>query len=407
MNSLCRFAAVAAILFLAATTAAPQTDKADDEKWVGTWASSPQPVDSSVTPPNPDFADTTLRQIVHVSVGGTRIRVRFSNAFGKSALWITSAHVAKPLANGSVDPASDRPLTFAQKSSVTIPAGALIVSDPLPLDLPPLSDLAVTMHVKGSPDGITTHAGARASSYFTQGAAVTEATLPSPQTAEHWYFLNGIDVEAAKSPSAVLILGDSITDGRGSTMNGNTRWTDNLARRLHANKRTKNIGVLNQGIGGNRLLRDGLGPNALARFDRDVLTQTSVRWLIVLEGVNDLGTCSTNCDLEQLTHDILQAYQQIIMRAHSHHIRVYGGTILPFKGSSYSTPETERARQAVNQWIRESGWFDAVLDFEAATRDPQDPTHLALSKDSGDHLHPSNAGYQALADSINLKLFSK
>ena len=393
------------LLFLLFVAVSANT--ANNDLWVGTWACSPQLVDSSVAPPNPDFADTTLRQIVHVSVGGTRIRIRFSNAFGNTPLLITSAHVAKAAASGSIDPATDKSLTFAQQPSVAIPAGALLISDPLAFDLPPLSDLAVTIHIQGAPDGVTTHAGSRATSYFTAGDAVTETTLPSPQITDHWYFLNAVDVAATKSPRAVVILGDSITDGKNSTTNGNTRWPDDLARRFQTNKHTRDTGVLNHGIGGNRLLHDGLGPNALARFDRDVLAQTAVHWLVVLEGVNDIGTCAANCNLHELTREILQAYQQIILRAHTHAVRVYAATILPFGGSFYATPEAERTRQTINQWIREGGQFDAVLDFDAVTRDAQDPTRLSPSMDSGDHLHPSNAGYQAMADSINLKLFSK
>jgi lysophospholipase L1-like esterase len=395
-----------ACLFLLVFVAV-SANTASNDLWVGTWACSPQLVDSSVAPPNPDFADTTLRQIVHVSAGGTQIRVRFSNAFGKAPLLITSAHVAKAAANGSIEPATDKPLTFAQQPSVTIPAGALLISDPLAFDLPPLSGLAVTLHIEGAPDGVTTHAGSRATSYFTAGDAATESTLPSPQAVDRWYFLNGVDVAVTKSPRAVVILGDSITDGKNSTTNGNTRWPDDLARRFQTNKHTRDIGVLNHGIGGNRLLHDGLGPNALARFDRDVLAQTGVHWLVVLEGVNDIGTCATNCNLDELTREILQAYRQIILRAHTHGLRVYAATILPFGGSFYATPATERTRQTINQWIRESGQFDAVLDFDAATRDARDPTHFSPSMDSGDHLHPSNAGYQVMADSINLKLFSK
>ena len=360
-----------------------------------------------MSPPTPDFTDTTLRQIVRVSVGGTRIRVRFSNAFGKTALVITSAHVAKAAANGSIEPTSDKPLTFAKETSVSIPAGAPIVSDPIAFALAPLSDFAVTIHLQGAPDGVTMHAGSRATSYFQGGNAVAETALLSAQTVDHWYFLNGVDVAGAKSSRAVAILGDSITDGKNSTTNGNTRWPDDLARRFRANKHTRNIGVLNEGIGGNRLLHDGLGPNALARFDRDILAQAGVRWLVVLESVNDIGTCTTNCDLDQLIRDILQAYQQIILRARSHQIRVYGATILPFRGSFYATPETERARQRVNQWIRGSGQFDAVLDFDAVTSDPQNPAQLSPRMDSGDHLHPSDAGYRSMADSIPLKLFTK
>ncbi len=207
------------------------------------------------------------------------------------------------------------------------------------------------------------------------------------------------------SSASVVVLGDSITDGRSSTTNGNDRWPDVLARRLHANKQTSNVGILNEGIGGNRLLHDGLGPNALARLDRDVLAQTRARWLILLEGVNDIGTCKDNCDLESLANDIILAYQQIILRAHSQNIRVYGATITPFGASFYASPEAERARQTVNRWIRTSGYFDAVIDFDAVVRDPNSAPNLSTASDSGDHLHPNATGYKAMGDSIDLKLF--
>ena len=259
--------------------------------------------------------------------------------------------------------------------SVTIPAGALVYSDPLEFDLSPLSDLAVTIYLENAPDGVTTHSGSRATSYFTSADAVSLIDLPSAQTADHWYFLNGVDLAGPNSSAAVVILGDSITDGKNSTTNSNGRWPDELARRLRVNKRTTNIGVLNEGIGGNRLLDDGLGPNALSRLDRDALTQTSVRWLVVFEGVNDVGTCKSPCDFDSVTKDIINACRQIIVRAHSQHIRVYGATITPFGGSFYATPEAERARQAVNRWIRTSGWFDAVIDFDAVTRDANHPSN--------------------------------
>jgi len=372
--------------------------------WVGTWASSPQLADQ---PPPPPLADTTLRQIVHVSLGGTKIRVRFSNAFGKTALTITSAHVAKAAGGGTIQSGTDQPLTFDKQSSVAIPSGALMYSDPLDFDLAPLSDLAITIHLKDPPDAVTTHAGSRATSYFTAGDFVSALELPSPQTVDHWYFLNGVDVERRDPSAAVAILGDSITDGKNSTTNGNGRWPDELARRLHLNKHTKNVGVLNEGIGGNRLLHDGLGPNALARLDRDVLTQTGVRWLVVFEGVNDIGTCSNACDLDSTANDIIAAYNQITLRAHSQNIRVYGGTITPFGGSFYATPEAERARQKVNGWIRTSGGFDAIIDFDAVTHDPNNPSNLSPGMDSGDHLHPADAGYKAMGDSVALKLFAK
>jgi lysophospholipase L1-like esterase len=380
----------------------------DSAVWVGTWASSPQLSDSSVNPPTPELTDVTLRQVVHVSLGGTRLRVRFSNEFGKTSLTILAAHVAKVARNAAIEETSDQPLTFNKQSSVTISPGAPMFSDPVPFDLPSLSDLAITMHVKGPPDGVTTHAGSRATSYFTHGDAVSEVVLPSVQTIDHWYFLSGVDVGADSSrPGSIVVLGDSITDGRNSTTNGNGRWPDVLARRLQLNPQTRDIAVLNEGIGGNRLLHDGLGPNALSRLDRDVLAQAGVHWLVILEGVNDIGTCTKDCDLDTTVRQMIAAYRQIVLRAHAHQIRVFAATILPFGGSFYSSPQAEVARQTVNQWIRTSGAFDAVLDFDALTRDPQNPSNLSPAADSGDHLHPADAGYKVMGDSIDLKIFAK
>lgn len=373
--------------------------------WVGTWASSPQLADAGSLPPAPEFADTTLRQVVHVSVGGSQIRIRFSNSFGTTALTVSSAHVAKAGRNGSILPDTDRALAFEGRPSVTIPPGALMYSDPVDFDLRPLSDLAVSMRLQGVLVGVTTHSGSRATSYLAQGDVVAAADLPSPQTIDHWYFLNGVDVVSRDRAAAVVVLGDSITDGKNSTTNENRRWTDELTRRLYANGRTKHVGVLNQGIGGNRLLHDGLGPNALARLDRDVLTQTGVRWLVVLEGVNDIGTCTKECNLDSVAQGIIGAYEQIIVRAHSQNIRVYGGTITPFGGSFYATPDAERARQTVNRWIRTSGQFDAVIDFDARTRDSKNSSNLSPEADSGDHLHPADTGYKIMVDAIDLKLF--
>jgi lysophospholipase L1-like esterase len=395
-------------LLLALLAAGGQLVSAGDHKtehWVGTWASSPQLAGSADEPPAPGFADTTLRQIAHVSIGGTKLRVRFSNAFGKTALTIVSAHVAKAAGAGAIQRGSDQPLTFNGQSAITIPAGGLFYTDPIDFDLAPLSDLAVSLYLKAAPDGITVHSGSRATSYFCTGNEVSATALPVPQTADHWYFLNGVDVTARDSSAAVVVLGDSITDGRNSTANGNGRWPDELARRLLANKPTSNVGVLNEGIGGNRLLHDGLGPNALARLDRDVLAQTGARWLVILEGVNDIGACKENCDLDSIANDMIGAYRQIIVRAHSQNIRVYGATVTPFGGSFYATPGSERARQTVNQWIRTSGQFDAVIDFDAATRDPNNLANLSAGSDSGDHLHPNDAGYKTMAGSIDLKLF--
>jgi lysophospholipase L1-like esterase len=214
-------------------------------------------------------------------------------------------------------------------------------------------------------------------------------------------------VLARNSSAAVVILGDSITDGHGVVTNSNGRWPDVLALRLHANRRTANVGVLNEGIGGNRLLHNGAGQNALARFDRDVLSQTGVRWLVLFEGVNDIGTCTGACNLDATAHEIIAAYRQLIVRAHSHNIRVYGATITPFGGSFYAFEGAEQTRQTVNQWIRSSHQFDTVIDFDVVARDPNKPSHLTADVDGGDHLHPGEAGYRIMAESISLKIFAK
>ena len=399
------FAAVLLSAMLAVSGLAQQSSH-----WVGTWASSPQVGEAGNAPPAPGFTDATLRQIVHVSIGGTRLRVRFSNAFGTNALTITSAHVALSAGGSAIRSESDKPLAFHGGPSVSIPSGALILSDPLDFDLAPLSDLAVTIHVVEAPNRLTVHPGSRETSYLQAGDAVSASDLPAAVRTEHWWFLNGIDVLADRSGAAVATLGDSITDGRGSTTDKNNRWPDELARRLAADKTTADIGVLNEGIGGNRLLQDGLGPSALARLDRDVLAQSGLRWLIVLEGINDLGTrASAGARNEPVAtaQDLIAAYEQIILRAHARDIRVYGATILPCGASFYFSPEVEADRQTINQWIRTSGKFDGVIDSDVAMRDPQDPARLWAGADSGDHLHPSTAGYKMLAEAIDLRLFAQ
>jgi lysophospholipase L1-like esterase len=379
-----------------------------DIHWVGTWASSAQLVDKSSAPPEPGLSNTTLRQIIHVSIGGQRIRVRFSNAFGSTPLAIVSAHIALPNGGSKIKPESDKPLTFNGQQSVTIPSGALMISDPIDFNLAPLSDLAITIRLNGVPELITTHSGSRETSYIQSGDSVSAEDLPSAAHTDHWYFINGVDVQEPKDSAAIVALGDSITDGHGATTNGNDRWTDDLARRLQADKHTRNISVLNQGIGGNRLLHDGLGPNALERIDRDVLAQTGVHWLIVFEGVNDIGTrawAERRHEQAASADDIIAAYEQIITRAHAHGIRVYGATITPFGGSFYDSPDAQSVWSKVNDWIRSSGQFDGIIDLAKLTADPASPSHLRAADDSGDHLHPGSAGYKAMADSIDLRLF--
>jgi lysophospholipase L1-like esterase len=383
--------------------------------WVGTWAASQQIPEPSNALPSDGLRDITLRQLFHLSLGGTTMRVRLSNAFGTEPLHFTSVHIARPLAAASsaIDPRSDRPLSFSGSSDVTVPAGAEYVSDPIEYSVAPLSNLAVTFHLDAAPARQTGHPGSRATSYYAHGDQVTAATLPNANKIDHWYQVSGIDVLAPVPAASVVALGDSITDGHGTTTNGNDRWTDVLAERLQASPRTRQIGVLNQGIGGNHLLTDGLGPNALARLNRDVLAQSGVHWLIVFEGVNDLGEVARKGEVPStehslLVHRIVAAYQQIIVRAHTHGIRVIGATITPYVGSDYyhPGPANEADRQTVNHWIRASGHFDAVLDFDKVVRDPSRSDRLLPAYDCGDHLHPSPAGYRALGDAVPLSLFT-
>lgn len=369
--------------------------------WTGTWGASPQLTEPRNLPPPPGLTDNTLRQIVQVSIGGEKLRVRFSNAFGTNAVTLNSVQIALSSGGSAIETNSDVALTFNGNPSVAIPSGESVLSDPFDFHLAPLSRLAVTIYFGDTSGAVTGHPGSRTTSYLQSGDAAIAADLPDAATMQHWYILNGIDVETENSPGAVVTLGDSITDGRGSGTDRNDRWPDDLARRLQAGKSTAGIAVLNEGIGGNCVLRGGLGPTALSRFDRDVLSQSGARWLIILEGVNDIGGSRD----ESVAANLIAAYQKMIAQARAHHIRVYGATILPFGGSFYDSPGHEAAWQTVNDWIRHSGQFDAVIDFAAAMQDPQNPSHLLPAADSGDHLHPNEAGYKRMAEAIDLKLF--
>jgi lysophospholipase L1-like esterase len=383
--------------------------------WAGSWAASQQlPEPQNALPPD-DLRDATLRQIIHLSLGGGNLRVHLSNAFGTAPLHLTSVHIARPVSTSSarIDAASDQALRFHGATDVTIPAGAEYLSDPVEYPVAALSDLAISIHFDESPASQTGHPGSRATSYLAHGNLVSAADLPDAQKVDHWYQLAGVDVTAGTAGASVVVLGDSITDGHGATTNGNDRWPDVLAQRLQKTPADRMLGVLNHGIGGNHLLTDGLGPSALARFDRDVLAQAGIRYLIVFEGVNDLGSLTRSGEVNPAEHSelvqrILAAYEQIIMRAHTHGITVFGATILPYAGSAYyhPGPANEADRQAVNQWVRNPGHFDAVLDFDKTARDPERPNRLLPGFDSGDHLHPSPAGYAALAESVPLSLFA-
>ncbi|SFW83477.1 SGNH/GDSL hydrolase family protein [Amycolatopsis australiensis] len=393
--------AVLTALFVGASARPPAAH------WVATWTSMPQLTEPSNMPPAP-FTGTdrvldnaSLRQTAHVTVGGPRIRLRFSNAFGGAPLPLTAVSVARPAGGAAgvsaVVPGSVVPVTFHGKPSTTVPAGAQVVSDPLPFGVRKGENITVTAylaHGQGSLS-ITSHPGSRTTSYLITGNQVAAPDLPGATPVDHWYFLSGIEV--LSPASAVVVIGDSLSDGRGSTTNGNDRWPDVLAARLSS-------AVVNEAAGGNRVLQDGLGPNVLARLDRDLLATSGVSWAIVFEGVNDIGTAAPAAAASTAA-DLIDGYDQILTRAHAAGIQVYGATLTPFGGNTgYDSPEREAARDAVNAWIR-GGHFDAVLDFDRVVRDPADPARLLPAYDVGDHLHLDPAGYRALGQSIPASLF--
>jgi lysophospholipase L1-like esterase len=376
--------------------------------WIPAWVCAQQLTEPNNMPPAPGFAGAALRQIVQPALGGSRVRATFCNAYGERPLTLRAAHIAASEALGAIGRGAL--LTFDGKGSVTIQPGATMVSDAVELEVRPFANLAVTIGFDDAPpQAITGHPGSRTTSFFAPGADVAAADASTGIGAEHWYFLSCVDVWTAADARAVVAIGDSITDGRGSTTNQNDRWPNLLSRRLLANPATAGVSVLNQGIGGNRILRDGLGPSLLGRFERDVLAVPRVRWLIVLAGINDIGTAAAAREAGQpaaTAADLIAAYRQMVLRAHDHGIAIYGATIMPFEGFSYFSAQGEADRQTINQWMRSSGELDGVIDFDAVARDPKAPSRLSAAVDGGDHLHPSAAGYRIMADSIDLQLFT-
>ncbi|KAJ5283128.1 Extracellular GDSL-like lipase/acylhydrolase [Penicillium chrysogenum] len=402
-------------------------DKAGDSHWVNIWTTMPQLVEPANLPPIPFngstavFGNTTIRQTLQVSLAAQEIRIRLSNAFGPNELKITNVTIGLPerqrVGVSGLQTETLKTVFFNGSPDVDIPNGGMVVSDPIKFPVKAQSAVMISMYLAEGQHGfaITGHPGSRTTSYLAFGdwTGAKNLTDSSVQSTDHWYFVSGVEARLPSKSSGFVIIGDSITDGRGSTTNGNDRWPDLLLARMQKHEPTSNIAVLNQAAGGNRILQDGLGPNVISRLDRDVLAQSGVRYAMIFEGVNDIGGADSDVATQaEIEKKLVAAYKQIATRVHALGIPLFGATITPFGSSAssdyvqpYSSPEREKTRQQINKFIRQSGVFDAVLDFDRALRDPQQPSQLLETYDSGDHLHPSVAGYQALADYFPLEVF--
>ena len=391
--------ALLAIVLMVMTTATFAKDGNNASHWVGTWSASPQAASRPV-----GLNGQTIRQVVQASIGGTRVRVRLSNAYGAEPLHIGAVRMGLRSTGASIVTGSDRALTFNGSESTTIPPGALVLSDPAMLRIPDRAELAVSIYVPDSTLATTEHSLGLQTTYISPEGDFSGAdSLPVATTTQSWYFLTGVEVGASMQSKAIVTLGDSITDGLHSTVDANKRWPSRLADRLRGRAGGSKVAVLNAGISGNRLLHDVEGTNALARLDRDVLVQAGARYLIVLEGINDIGFPGSPPVAE-----IIAGHVQIIARAHAMGLKVYGGTLTPFRAflpGIYYSADAEVKRQALNHWIRTGKAYDAVIDFDRAIRDPSHPDTLRTGYDSGDNLHPNDAGYQAMANAVDLSLF--
>ena len=410
--------------------AAPNATAQDH--WVATWAASPQsprfvfprfptpptspaaqanPPPPPVFPAPPTIRNQTVRMILRTTIGGRRVRVQLSNAFGTTALLVGAAHVALRDQESTIMQGSDRPLTFSGKPSFTLPPASEVLSDPVDLEVPKLGYLVISVYIPGEADTPTVHLTALHTTYLSQPGDWTGATsLADAKTVQLWYWISAVDVETPAQTGLIVALGDSITDGATSTPDTDRSWPSQLAERLAANGPTSKVAIVNEGISGNRLLNDGAGVSALARFDRDVLSQPGVKWLVVLEGINDIGLGGrpgAEPPDAVTAEDLIAAHKQIIQRAHLHGIRVIGATLTPYLGAAYATDQGESIREAVNQWIRTSRAYDAVIDFDAAVEDPANPKHLRPAYNTRDHLHPNDDGYKAMAAAVDLSIFSE
>jgi lysophospholipase L1-like esterase len=397
------FSLIAAVLLVCPLLLA--TERHQGRGWVGTWTASPQAASSPL-----QINGQTLRQIVHTSIGGTSARIRLSNVYGTQDVVVGTARVAVSAGGAAIVDGTDRVLRFGGSPTITISAGTLVVSDPVALDVPALGDLAVSIYLPGNVTARTRHDIGLQTNYVSAPGDFTGATDFAGTTTQSFHFLTAVEVRARTGAGAVVTLGESVTDGVGSTPDANQRWTNVLAERLQGHSGTTDMAVLNSGIGGNRILHDIVGPSALNRLDRDVLVQSGATHLIVSPGNTDIlipdliGIPAQNVSAEQ----IIQGPQQIIIRARAMGLRVYGATLPPVEGFPFPgfwTPVMEEKRQLVNRFVRTSGAYDAVIDFDAVLRDPAQPTRLRPEYDSGDHVHPNDLGHRAMAEAIDLKLF--
>jgi lysophospholipase L1-like esterase len=412
-------AGAAAAMMVPALTA--QAQQLLDDAWVATWGSSPSFVQSTAYIGTQQVNNQTIRQIGRVSLGGNRVRIRLDNTFGAPAIYVGSAHIALHTSASGIDPSSDRALTFGGKTTVTLRPNAPAISDPVDLDVKDLSEFAVSIYLPQQTVLTTTHTFGMQTAYFSSPGDFTASQIippaqTGPRTTTSRYLLSSVDVSHSERSRAIVTLGDSITEGVASTTDLNHRWPDRLAERLLATGFGKNLAVVNEGIGGNRLLHGepngmdavGEGTDVLARFDRDVIAQTKVKFVVVLEGINDIGfSAEPGNSGEAVGADkLIQGYRQLIDRAHLKGLKIIGATLTPFQGSFYYTTDGEAKRQTVNAFIRNSRDFDGVIDFDRAVHDPANPVRFIDSYQSGDWLHPSDAGYKAMADSIDLNLFT-
>jgi lysophospholipase L1-like esterase len=375
---------------------------------VGTWATAPFLAEGGFNAR--PLSGVTLREIAHISVGGPQVRLRFTNELGTDPLTISDAHVALSAGGAAIQPGTDHAVTFGGANTINIPPGAAMYSDPAPLPVQAFSDVAVSFYLPPQfMRAETYHASAQQDNFIANGDTPSAQDLPDATRITSWYFFDGIDVPAVEGSRAIVAFGDSITDGAASTRNANQRWPDILAKRLSQDPKFKDVSVLNEGIGGNRVLNETTGPSALSRIDRDILSQSGVRYIIVLESINDINRVAHPAAFsDTVTAQQLEwGLKQIVDAAHQHGIKAIGATLTPHCGVPCVPPPGEEVREAVNEWIRNSGTFDGVVDFEKATRDAQNPLSFNPADDSGDHLHPNDAGYNAMAGSIDLSLFAK